>query len=304
MELVFLAGASRSGSTVLSRVLSTQGGLFHVGELTFLWERGIVGNELCGCGAPLRECEFWRAVLRDAFGRADGPDEALLQRLIAARHAVDDMPRMFFGRVDLAAHSDYVDAWRRLLSALAERAHPRTILDSSKRPSHGMFLSRLARLHTVHVVRDSRAVAFSASRVRMRPETGDREAMPTNRAWRTALRWEVQNRLAARLRSVSTSYALVRYEDFADEPMAASSKILADAGLLVDAAAGSQDGELELAVEHTVSGNPMRFSSGRVRVARDDEWQRAMPTVDRRLVTALSAPSLHRYGYLQGARRA
>jgi hypothetical protein len=55
---------------------------------------------------------------------------------------------------------------------------------------------------------------------------------------------------------------------------------------------------LALPPEHSVSGNPMRFRTGPVAVATDEEWRSAMKTHDRRLVTWLSAPLLKAYGYI------
>ena len=42
-----------------------------VGELRHIWERGVLGNRLCGCGEPFHECPFWSAVGREAFGGWD-----------------------------------------------------------------------------------------------------------------------------------------------------------------------------------------------------------------------------------------
>ena len=48
---------------------------------------------------------------------------------------------------------------------------------------------------------------------------------------------------------------------------------------------------------HSVSGNPNRFGTGEVELRADEEWRRAMRTVDRGLVTALTWPLLLRYRY-------
>jgi hypothetical protein len=54
----------------------------------------------------------------------------------------------------------------------------------------------------------------------------------------------------------------------------------------------------DLSVAHTVSGNPMRFKTGRTRICLDDEWRTAMATKDRLTVTGLTLPLLRHYGYL------
>ncbi|MDP9239191.1 MAG: sulfotransferase family protein, partial [Actinomycetota bacterium] len=55
---------------------------------------------------------------------------------------------------------------------------------------------------------------------------------------------------------------------------------------------------VELGVDHSVWGNPMRLRTGREPLRRDDSWRAGLPAADRRIVTALSLPALARYGYL------
>ena len=45
---------------------------------------------------------------------------------------------------------------------------------------------------------------------------------------------------------------------------------------------------------------PMRFTTGRIRIRRDEQWRAALPPGQRRAVTALTLPLLARYGYAQG----
>jgi hypothetical protein len=51
--------------------------------------------------------------------------------------------------------------------------------------------------------------------------------------------------------------------------------------------------------QHMLSGNAVRFERARLRIEPDKDWQETMSTQDRRIVTALSAPLLFRYGYLR-----
>src|SRR5690349_2184383 len=73
IPVLFIAGAARSGSTLLDRVIGMHEGFCSSGELTFIWQRSYRENQLCGCGVPFHECEFWREVSDTAFGLE--PDE-------------------------------------------------------------------------------------------------------------------------------------------------------------------------------------------------------------------------------------
>ena len=55
------------------------------------------------------------------------------------------------------------------------------------------------------------------------------------------------------------------------------------------------DGKIEPKVDHTVSGNPVRFKTGKIRIRMDDEWKTKMKREDRLLVSLLSYPLMKRY---------
>ena len=59
---------------------------------------------------------------------------------------------------------------------------------------------------------------------------------------------------------------------------------------------------VELKENHTVAGNPIRFTRGPLEIRADAEWQALMPARQRAVVTGLTWPLLWRYGFL-GERR-
>ena len=60
-----LTGGGRSGSTVIGNVLAQAEGFVHVGEICYLWNRGVRLNALCGCGQPFDQCPLWSEVMAD-----------------------------------------------------------------------------------------------------------------------------------------------------------------------------------------------------------------------------------------------
>ena len=65
--LVYVGGSARSGSTLLERMLASIPGYCSVGELAFIWERSVLRNDRCGCGARFHDCTFWKEVGEAAF---------------------------------------------------------------------------------------------------------------------------------------------------------------------------------------------------------------------------------------------
>ena len=69
---LYVAGAGRSGTTLLGMVLAREPGVFNCGELIHLWSR-LSANALCQCEAPVTRCEVWADVavgVRRQLGRA------------------------------------------------------------------------------------------------------------------------------------------------------------------------------------------------------------------------------------------
>ena len=70
VRVVFVGGTGRSGSTVVANALGALDDAVSVGEVRYLWERGIGENRLCGCGQAFADCPFWQEVLHTAYGTA------------------------------------------------------------------------------------------------------------------------------------------------------------------------------------------------------------------------------------------
>jgi Sulfotransferase family len=303
VPVLFVAGAARSGSTLLDRVIGAHEGFFSSGELTYIWQRSFRENHLCGCGTPFHECGFWREVTEDAFGVEPAEVDAEAAEHLKAR--VDSKWRVPYMALPHAPHHQpellaYSELLARLYNAILRVSGARVIVDSSKDPRHGLVLSKLPNieLHVVHLVRDPRGVAFSWKRVRRRPEIHWKaQNMMVKPIWGSASRWTTHNVVAELLSASAASYCRVRYEDFVADPGAAMADILAPFPWARESDAGIEGNELVLEPMHTMAGNPMRFHTGALKLRLDEEWRRAMPLRERLTVEAATWPLLGRYGY-------
>jgi hypothetical protein len=300
ISVLYLGGVGRSGSTLIERLIGQLPGVCPVGELVHLWQRGIVEGERCGCGRPFGRCPFWRRVGQAAFGGWDAVDP---RRVAALRARVDRnrfIPLVARGRLD-AERDEYTSYYARLYAAVAEVSGGRLVVDSSKHPSLAHCLRWRADLdlRVLHLVRDSRAVAYSWSQQVRRPDT-DRETYMTRYSPVTAAaQWMAQN---AAFHALAGPVMRLRYEDFTAAPTAALGRMAAFAGLPEPAGypfLGADWAVLDGG--HSVSGNPLRFVTGKIPVSRDDRWRAGLPDAQRRAVTALTLPLLAGYGYLGAA---
>jgi hypothetical protein len=286
---------------VLELLLASLPGFVAVGELRHLWQRGVVGNQLCGCGEPFHECPFWSEVGRRAFGGWDR-DEGL--EIVALQRRVDRFRHLplqlapglwppFRRRLDA-----YAERTARVYEAVADVSGADVVIDSSKAPGFSVTVGRIpgARVHLIHLVRDSRGVAYSWRRKVSRPETGARGPdMPTYGPARIALEWVLWNTVYELL-GRRTGRTRMSYETLIEHPSSELQRIAQRAG--GDPAAMADEpvvrGE-DVGVHHTVSGNRVRFHKGPLELRVDDEWKTSMPRRDRTIVTLMTWPLLLAY---------
>ena len=299
--VICISGLGRSGSTLLERLLIERTRAFGVGELRYLWERGLVNNERCGCGVAFADCPFWTQVV--PADRTPG-ELAELAAMVGRHNRTRRLPAQLVPRLRSGAFAETTRRYQHEVVAVLRRvAHVAStdlVVDSSKIPTHALALAELddVRLVVVHLVRDSRAVAHSFQRLRARPEVHQTEAFmdqpaPAN----TALTWDSQNAALQVLGRRHPGYVRVRYEDVVADPDGAVDQVIAACRRVGHVGDVTPTDDDPLARWHSVAGNPMRFTPGPVTLRLDVEWRDRMARRHRLLVTALTLPLLAHYGY-------
>lgn len=304
VKVLYIAGAGRSGTTLLDCMLGQTTGLFSAGEVTHLWDRGLVGDELCGCGRPFGQCPFWTRVVKRALGRlAHEP-----RHLLALRDSIcglANLPRIvhpaFRTRRFRARMTRYAALLSGVYHAIREISGCEVVVDSSKYPPEAYLLREMPDVepYIVHVVRNANAVAYAWKKRIWRPEVHDRpEPMPRYPAVQTAMAWNVFNWVIERLAREGVPYVRVRYEDLVREPRRSVMSVCDLLGGSVPDLSFVGDGEVCLGPNHTVSGNPIRLDHGRVPLVLDREWEHAASGFQKLLVNSLTFWQQMRYGYL------
>lgn len=318
-RVLVVGGWGRCGSTLLDLLLGQVQGFFSAGEVRELWLRGCVEDRPCGCGEPFSRCAFWSRVGDEAFG---GWDRLDLERILSARLRWDrpwSFPPLLVGTprrgrpgpdertgTHVALHgpedlASYVDTLGRLMEAIATVSGASVVVDSSKIPTHTLLLARSERLdvRVVHLVRDSRGVAFSNQKhVLKSVTTGEPTLLPRYGAAASALRYDFYNTANGALaRRFGSGWRRLRYEDLVACPEARLREIVRHAGEPVpDEMAFLRDRQAALSTNHLVDGNPVRFARD-LTLSVDDEWRRRLSTRDLRTTSALTSPLLRRYDY-------
>jgi hypothetical protein len=297
VRVIYIGGLGRSGTTLLERMLGELPGVCPLGEVVHLWQRDLVDDESCGCGEPFSACDFWQAVGKRAFGGWQHVDADRVRTLRDAVERTRRIPRLAAGGLSSSVR-EYAGYFARLYKAASTVAHTSTVVDSSK---HGALAWCLRSapgidLRVVHMVRDSRGVAYSWTRHVPRPEAG---GVPMTRysPGRTALLWNAQNAAFGLLRRCGTPVHRVRYEQLVRDPAGTLHQVAEFAGLDPGPLRFLSASSVRLRGCHSAAGNPMRFLTGDVPLRADEEWRAALPPGQRLLVGALTRPLLNRYGY-------
>jgi len=310
-RVAYIGGAGRSGSTVLALLLAQVPGFVAVGGLSNIWERGLRDNYLCGCGAHFEDCPFWNDVGNEAFGswRDLDLDEVLRLRLEVARYRhvpsllAPNVRRGFAGRFD--TYADYMAA---LYRAVATVSGSTVVVDNSHDLPPALILRRTPgiRSQVIHLIRDSRGVAFSVSKSVLRAEaTASRSYMTRFSATEASGLWLLANGLYHVIPKRSLPRLVVHYEALVASPtkeISRVAKFLGEELSTSDLAAFGGD-SIEVAENHMISGNPHRLERRQMSLRLDEEWRRKMSPRDRRLVTLLTLPLALPYGYVGSRRR-
>ncbi len=303
--LVYVGGAARSGSTLLERLLSGIPDFCSVGELVFIWDRGLRRNDRCGCGAPFRDCPFWTQVGEAAFGgwsQIDIDGAARLRSVVDRHRNLDRLLSLRPpGRIE-AALTAYTALTDRLYQAVRDVSGASVIVDSSKHPSYSLVLRRLPDfdVRLIHLVRRSHGVVHSWSKRIRKPGVGDGTSlMSVISPGRAVAYWMADNLLYEALARRMPLATRVRYEDLIADPGRQLRGILTDLTLHGADQPFSFLGPTTAAFPptHAFSGNPA-FQPGPVVLrAADEEWRTAMSPLRRAIVSAATLPLLVQYGY-------
>jgi hypothetical protein len=242
----------------------------------------------------------------DAFGGMDrvNPSHVIsLQRsLLRGRN----YPQFAFPSLRSEQFSQQLDEYTSILASLYRSIQRtsgcRIIVDSSKHPLYALALTETpgVRLRVLHLVRDSRAYAYSLQRKKRRMEIPGRNVyMNRPGSLRAAVSWNINKTTMPLVLRGSADYIAYRYEDVTAMPRQALIEMACWLDIHnLSALHFESDTSVTLGPDHALFGNPNRFDHGAVNIQPDDEWRRRLAWPQRAGVTALTLPFLWKYGYI------
>jgi hypothetical protein len=293
IKVLYVAGATRSGSTLLARLLGEVKGFVNVGEAArWLYNTDRMSRATpCSCGSSVFDCPFWSDIASTIEGSAE---QAFGNRFIRIRYLpllASPVKRLPFRNkwADLIASTEY------LIKSVGAKGGSRVIVDSSKNPANAYVLSQVpgVNVYVVHLVRDPRGVVGSWSRPKKYLS-----AFPAS----TVIWWWLSYNLSAEsLRIFAEDYALIKYEAFVSDPKGALESILSMVNEPASDLGFLEEGKARLREQHIIAGNPDKLSTGRISI-QQTSW--SLPPGKTIFVTMSTLPLLAGYQYpLRNPRR-
>jgi hypothetical protein len=245
MRVIYIVGASHSGSTLLDMMLNAHPEIISVGEVLKLnrtkgSRTGKPKVTRCSCGAwGLMQCEFWSRV-----------NERILQTHSKSLADLDvNDSRQLPGR------DDPDDPNAILLRAISDVSGKDFIVDSSKMPrrlEHLMNIDELA-VYPVHLIRDPRGQVASV--------------IEKNGLMKSIFYHEVVHAQARRILH-SVPHSVIRYEELVAGPERSLNRILEPLGLKF------HPRQLQWAeqVKHSFAGNHVRMQK-KSELVLDERWK-------------------------------
>lgn len=276
MRVIYIAGTSHSGSTLLDLMLNAHPAILSAGEVLKL-NRQLAARESrkrsfaqCSCGAPtLLACPFWSQVDKRTRATAGKP-LAELDMQDYADKAGGEAPN------------------ETVFKAMAEVSGKDFIVDSSKTPRRLAYLLTCKRLdvYPIHLVRDPRGQINAV----LRKHGGFLKHI---------FRYElVHEQIRRALRSVP--HSVVHYEDLVREPETTLRSVLRPLGLDFD----PRQLSWAEAEKHEVAGNHIRFEQTS-RLILDEAWKESLSPMQKlaiELGTFRSSQLLPKTSYVSGGR--
>lgn len=222
LNVITISGSGRTGSTLLSLLLSQAEGVFNLGQMRDLWQ-AYIANASCSCERQLQQCAVYQPVLTRSL-EGDTPEalttlHARMQAFFAAAgrlHSWTDSTALHQLRQE---HADFIAQLETVLEAIAEQTGALHLVDASKSPEMALALHLCSNTRTrvLNLARDPRAVACSWHRKKARLKS----TLQFCRLWASR-----QQRLQHWAKNLGDDFMLLRYEDFAARPSESIERVL------------------------------------------------------------------------------
>lgn len=156
VNIIYLMGAGRSGTTILASLLGASKDILTIGEMHQFLEH-IVYDKNCSCGKSLEKCEFWTTIVSDYYEK-DISELKKMDDYMVAIESHSKIPLSFF-----KSNDEHVKFHEDFYARITKLKPSKYYLDSAKFISRVLQLRKSDKLNVkiIYLVRDVRGVINS-----------------------------------------------------------------------------------------------------------------------------------------------
>lgn len=294
-KILYIGGSGRTGSTILSMLLSQNKDAFNVGQIRD-FPNAVERDHLCACGEHISTCSYWSRVagsqaVRDAVARL-GEGRNAFRRDCREQKNWEDSQWL---KDITSEHAGYFADLKTLYEAAAAAAPGRMLVDSSKSAELALALTLIPgfTVYVLNLVRDPRAVTVSWSK----RKTDEDRLRGLTREWKMR-----QKQLAQVQEMQPERFKLLRYEDFTVNARQTIKDILTWTGAeaATDFFTADNAATVSWADQHLfppINDEVLKAKATSVTIRTADSWKAAAHRDLRRMSERITFPAAERFGY-------
>lgn len=291
-KILYIAGETRSGSTILSNILGCIDGFFNGGEIIEFWKTALQWP--CSCGKMSDQCIVWSTIYQNVIDNKDSCRFQAMNRFISqSARSFYSFRYLLFSKCYFRikkVNACFIDSLNFLYTKIQEATGCRVIVDASKNPGYAQLLALFhdTELYVIHMIRDPRATIHSWK--------NKKPGLWTISAKEIAVRWNIRN-IATELFKMNpqTHYFKLKYEQFAVDPIKYIQAIMSFIHENPERLPFVSKNEAVIENIHGLCGNPDRFKQGKIRITPDQKWVHGLERKDKFFSLLINFPLMLRY---------
>lgn len=223
-KVLYIAGAGRSGSTLLDITLGNMHDCFSLGELNFFVENGILNNEYCSCGSRVLDCSFWGIIVFKWNKERRLPNELFVD----VQYKLLRNKRFFINLFTKPSYyEDYIHDVKKLYDVIFKESGNNILIDSSKNGNYIKILKKINQeVEVVHLKRKfSSRNKSTRKHLKLNPSQGIEKEIKPMSFYYSFLTWFSDN-FTVWFHSAGRKKTRVYYHDFILNPTRVISQII------------------------------------------------------------------------------
>jgi len=155
MSYLLINGYSRSGSSILENILSSNLESISLGELNEVWKKGFIRNDRCSCGKCFQNCVFWGQVYdhykknKINFFKIEERKKQVDRHRYFLLHEIFKIKNKNYQKIK----KNYKKDLQYLINIIRKISKKELIIDSSKNPAHANLINEIEDIKNIHIIR-------------------------------------------------------------------------------------------------------------------------------------------------------